>query len=77
MMKSISSSNGSPTIQTYLNVAVDNSFNTGTQFNRMSARRGFKQFDKLAVAAMFREFVQFDKGDVPGKPVFGANNIGP
>ena len=69
MMKSISSSNGSPTIQRYLNVDVDTTFKTATQFTQMSARRDFKQFGKLADAAIFKEFAQLDKGTVSGKPV--------
>ena len=41
-------------------------------FTQMSARAGFKKFGQRAIAAMFKEFQQLDKGAAPGKPVFGV-----
>ena len=43
-------------------------------FTQMNAKKGIKQFGERAVAAMFKEYEQLDKGPMPGKPVFEPIN---
>ena len=43
-------------------------------FTQMNAKKGIKQFGERAVAAIFKEFRQMDKGPMPGKPVFGPQD---
>ena len=43
-------------------------------FTQMSAKKGIKLFGETAVAAMFKEFHQMDRGPMPGKPVFGPQD---
>ena len=42
---------------------------TKVMFTQMSAKKGIKMFGEHAIAAMFKEYKQLDKGAVDGKPV--------
>jgi hypothetical protein len=44
----------------------------GTPGKQMSASKGFKMYEKLAVAAIANESTQLSIGSVPGKHVVGA-----
>ena len=52
-------------MDTYYSIACD------VMFTQMNAKKGIKLFGERAVAAMFKEYKQLDKGPMPGKPVFG------
>ena len=52
-------------MDTYYSLACD------VMFTQMNAKKGIKLFGERAVAAMFKEYKQLDKGPMPGKPVFG------
>jgi hypothetical protein len=55
-------------MDSYQSVAHD------VMFTQMSAKKGIKLFGETAVAAMFKEFHQMDRGPMPGKPVFGPQD---
>ena len=38
-------------------------------FTQMQVTKGFKLFSERAVAAMYKEFKQLNKGAMPGKPI--------
>ena len=60
---------GGVSIEDRLACAVNACFAQYEKHKEMSAKKGFREFGEEAVAAMFREFDQLDKGAVPGKPV--------
>ena len=60
--------NYTTTEEEYHQAAVD------VMFTQMSAKKGMKLFGERAVAAMFKEFAQMDKGAVDGKPVFAPQD---
>ena len=51
-------------MDTYYSLACD------VMFTQMNAKKGIKLFGERAVASMFKEHEQLDKGPMPGKSVF-------
>ena len=43
--------------------------NEPQRYSQIPAKKRFKQFGQVAVAAMIKEFTQLNEGTVPGKPV--------
>ena len=56
-------------IDSYMSRAHD------AMFTQMSAKKGIENFGEISVAAMFKEYQQFNDGPMPGKPVFGPIDI--
>jgi len=62
--------------QSYLRTAVNCVFAQVARYSQMPAKQGIKLFGERAIAAMFKEFEQLNKGAVPGKekPVVGPQD---
>ena len=66
--------------KTYMDIACDIVFahvsdgNNSKRYSQIPAKKGFRQFGQIAVAAMIKEFTQLNEGAVPGKPVVIPTN---
>ena len=56
-------------IDTYIYLAHD------VMFTQMSGKKGIEKFGEISVAAMFKEYQQFNDGPMPGNLVFGPIDI--
>ena len=60
---------GATSQHTYMQLVTD------IIFTQMSANKGFKKYEQLAIAAIIKEFTQLNNGTVPGKPVVRPVNV--
>ena len=70
LMQKVRSGQNAPSyLKRAVNVVFAQMTNEDGEFAQMSAKKGIKKFSQEAIAAMIKEFTQFNDGVMPGNPV--------